>query len=63
MQKPRKQERVTIRQIGGNDGYQWCVLVDGLIKWSGMQRMEAKWRAMRERTALAAQQKETNDAV
>lgn len=37
-----------MRQIGGNDGYQWCVLIDGRVKWNGMQRGEARWRRQRE---------------
>jgi len=44
--------RVTTRQIGGNDGYQWCVLVDGRVKWNGMTRREARFRAERETQAI-----------
>jgi hypothetical protein len=44
--------RVRARQIGGDDGYQWCVLVDGRVKWSGMTRREAEWRVTREREEL-----------
>jgi hypothetical protein len=34
-------KRVIVRQIGGDDGYQYCVLVDGRMKWSGMTRGES----------------------
>lgn len=47
-----KKSIVTMRQIGGNDGYQWCVLVRGHIKWSGMTKSEAKWRRDKERKEL-----------
>lgn len=47
-----KKSRVTVRQIGGDDGYQWCVLIDGRVKWDGMTKSEAQWRAKRERQAL-----------
>ena len=47
-----KQPRVTVKQIGGDDGYQWCVLVDGRVKWNGMSKSEAKWRAEKERKEL-----------
>jgi hypothetical protein len=40
--------KVTIRQIGGDDGYQWCVLIDGRVKWNGMTRREAEWRRQKE---------------
>ncbi len=34
-------KRVTMRQVGGDDGYCWAVMVDGVPKWEGMQRGEA----------------------
>ena len=37
-------KRVTMRQVGGDDGYCWAVMVDGVPKWEGMQRGEASWR-------------------
>lgn len=49
-----KKQRVTIKQIGGDDGYCWCVLVDGRVKWDGMQRREAQWRQDQERKILEA---------
>lgn len=49
----KKHPRVTIRQIGGDDGFQWCVLIDGRVKWNGMTRSEASWRAKREIDELA----------
>lgn len=41
--------KVTMRQIGGDDGCHWCVFVDGYIKWNGMTRSEATWRRDQER--------------
>lgn len=49
--KPRK-PKVTCKQIDGDDGYCWCVLIDGRVKWNGMQRGEAQWRARQERQAI-----------
>ena len=48
-----KKPKVTMKQIGGDDGYQWCVLIDGRVKWDGMTRNEAAWRRKREVEALA----------
>ena len=42
-----RERRVRIRQIGGDDGYQWCFLVDNIIRYSGMTRSEALWRRTR----------------
>lgn len=42
--------RVRIRQIGGDDGYQWCLIVDGRVTYTGMTRAEAEWRR---RTTIA----------
>lgn len=41
-----KKERFTIKQIGGDDGYQWNVLDNGrpLPGYNGMQKSEAVWR-------------------
>lgn len=44
--------KITIRQIGGDDGYQWAVLIDGRVKWDGMSRNEARWRRQQEVEAL-----------
>ena len=52
-----KRARVTMRQIGGDDGYCWCVLVDGRVKWSGMTRNEADYERKREIAALASSEK------
>lgn len=52
-----KKSRVTMKQIGGDDGYQWCVLVDGQVKWNGMTRGEATWRRDKERQALGEKPK------
>jgi hypothetical protein len=46
--------RVTMRQIDGDDGYCWAVMVDGRVKWDGMQRREATWRRDSEIAALQA---------
>lgn len=39
--------RARIRQIGGDDGYQWCLLIDGVVRYTGMTRAEAGWRRTR----------------
>lgn len=39
--------RVRIRQVGGDDGYQWCLIVDGRQLIGGMDRREAEWRRTR----------------
>lgn len=39
--------RVRIRQIGGDDGCQWCLIIDGAVRYSGMTRREAEWRRAR----------------
>ena len=44
----KSKPKVTIKQIGGDDGYQWCVLVNGKVKWNGMTRQEAMWRKKEE---------------
>ena len=45
---PKPENRVKARQIGGDDGYSWCVLIDGNVKWNGMTRDEAAWRKKKE---------------
>ncbi len=49
--------KVTIKQVDGNDGYNWCVMIDGRVKWNGMQRREAQWRAKAERKAIEEKSK------
>ena len=39
--------RVRIRQVGGDDGYQWCLIIDGKQYIGGMDRREAEWRRTR----------------
>lgn len=39
--------RVRIRQVGGDDGYQWCLIIDGRSILVGMTRSEAAWRRTR----------------
>lgn len=46
-QHKQRVRRVRIRQIGGDDGYQWCLIVDGITRYSGMTRREAEWRRKR----------------
>jgi hypothetical protein len=36
-------DRVTVKQIGGDDGYQWNVLVDGRPLYSGLTRREVRY--------------------
>lgn len=45
-QRERK-KRARIEQRGGDDGYQWCLIVDDKVRYSGMQRGEADWRRKR----------------
>jgi hypothetical protein len=47
-------KRVTMRQVGGDDGYCWAVMVDGVPKWEGMQRGEASSRRSAEIARLDA---------
>ena len=42
-----RQRRVRIRQVGGDDGYQWCLVIDGRSVMSGMTHSEAKSRRRR----------------
>ncbi len=56
MKRYSAKKRVTIRQIGGDDGYCWCVLIDGRVKWNGMQRREAAWRRDNEIADLEKQE-------
>lgn len=51
------ERRVTMRQIDGDDGFQWCVLVDGRVKWNGMTRAEASWRRKQEIEILEANER------
>lgn len=51
MTKQMRKIKVTTKQIGGDDGYNWCVLIDGRIKYNGMGRSEALWKAKEEREA------------
>lgn len=36
--------RVRIRQIGGDDGFQWNLIIDGTSRMNGMDRREAEHR-------------------
>ena len=36
----KAERRVTASQIGGDDGYHYCVLVDGVVKWNGLTQAE-----------------------
>ena len=47
-------KRVTIRQIGGDDGYCWCVLIDGRVVMNGMSKREAQYEQQKQRERLAA---------
>ena len=44
--------RVTTRQIGGDDGFQWCVLIDGRVVMSGMSRREAQYEKRKQEEKL-----------
>jgi len=43
----KRTHRARIRQVGGDDGYQWCLIIDGIARYSGMTRSEAEWRRRR----------------
>lgn len=44
--------RVVTRQVGGDDGYQYALIVDGRILFNGMTRNEACWRRDKKRREL-----------
>jgi hypothetical protein len=46
-EKQARTKRVKIRQIGGDDGYQWNLIIDGIPRYNGMTRDEAQWRRKR----------------
>ncbi len=46
------EKRVTSRQIGGDDGYHHCVLVDGFVKLNGLTKREAEAEKLRLRKEL-----------
>lgn len=52
MRKTAKAARVVCRKHGGDDLYSWAVFVDGVLRWNGMSRSEASWRASLERAKL-----------
>jgi hypothetical protein len=56
-------KRVTMRQVGGDDGYCWAVMVDGVPKWEGMQRGEASSRRNAEIARLDAGSKGPADVL
>lgn len=35
-------DRVKIKQVGGDDGYSWAVIVDGRVKWNGLTQRQAQ---------------------
>jgi hypothetical protein len=46
-------DRVTYCKADGDHRHSWAVFVDGRMKWNGMSREEAKWRADKEKALLA----------
>lgn len=42
-----RKKRVRIRQEGGDDGYSWVIRIDGVARYTGMDRREAEWRRTR----------------
>lgn len=46
-------QQITMKKMGGNDRFSWCVLVNGQVKWDGMSKREAEWRRNKERIDLA----------
>jgi hypothetical protein len=51
-------KRVTIKQIGGDDGYQWNVLIDGRSIANGMTKREATHEQNQQRLRLYRQSKQ-----
>jgi hypothetical protein len=49
--------RVTYRQEGGDDGYQYVVRVDGRSKWNGLTQRQAAYEKEREVDAIAQKEK------
>lgn len=49
--------RVTYKQEGGDDGYQYVVRVDGRSKWNGLTQREAMSYKLREVDAIAKREK------
>jgi hypothetical protein len=49
--------RVTYRQEGGDDGYQYVVRVDGRSKWNGLTQRQAAYEKEREVDAIAQREK------
>jgi hypothetical protein len=49
--------RVKIRQVGGDDGYQWTLFVDGQMRRSGMMKMEAEASQRRAADEIAKKEK------
>lgn len=50
-------QRVTYRQEGGDDGYQYVVRVDGRAKWDGLTQSQAMHYAEQERNEIAKREK------
>lgn len=50
-------KRVTYRQEGGDDGYQYVVRVDGRSKWNGLTQRQAAYEKEREVDAIAQREK------
>jgi hypothetical protein len=46
-------KRVKYRQVGGDDGYQYVVFVDGRPKWNGLTQSEARYYAKNEMDNIA----------
>lgn len=49
--------RVTYKQEGGDDGYQYVLRVDGQPKYRGLTQREASWRKEQEVDAIAKREK------
>lgn len=45
--KRARTKRVRMKQLEGDDGYQYCLIIDGFVRYSGMTRSEASWRRAR----------------
>lgn len=42
MNMTKRYKYTTMKQVGGDDGYQWCVFVNGRMKVNGCTKREAQ---------------------
>lgn len=50
--------KITTKQIGGDDGYQWCVLVNGRVIINGLHKSEVRhYKAQAEQKYLTEEER------